>query len=129
MRNFRAPLNLNACKVMRRKHLCRVLFLIKLQAGALQLYLNETLAQVFSCKFCLVSQNTYLQNICESLFLLFFIKFYFFLCEKLQNNEDQRFSNDGNVNQFKKNTVNFYVIWGGLYLHETTSPSLLFSKI
>ena len=35
-----------------------------LQAGALQLYLNETPAQVFSCEFCFVSQNTYLQNIC-----------------------------------------------------------------
>ena len=35
----------------------RVFFLIKLQASALQLYLKETLAQVFSCKFCDISRN------------------------------------------------------------------------
>ena len=48
-----------------------------LQTGALQLYLNETQAQVPSCEICLVSQNSYLQFIYEKLFLLFFSGFTF----------------------------------------------------
>ena len=39
------------------KHLCRGLFLIKLQAWGLQLYKKETPAQVFSCKFCKISKK------------------------------------------------------------------------
>ena len=35
------------------------LFLIKLQALALQLYLKETVAQVFSYEFCEISKNTF----------------------------------------------------------------------
>ena len=72
---------------------------------------HETPAQVLSCEFCLISQNTYLNNSCERLFFLFFLKFYFFLCEELQGNEDQQFSNYVNANQFKKNTANFHVMW------------------
>ena len=49
----------------------------KLQAGALQLYLNEGPAQLLFCEFCLISPNTYLQNICERLFLWFFSSFTF----------------------------------------------------
>ena len=66
---------------------------MKLQTGGLQLYWNETLAQVLSCEFSLLSQNTYLQNIFESLFLLLFLKFHFYLCEQPEDNEDQRFCN------------------------------------
>ena len=35
------------------------LFLLKLQAWGLQLYLKKTLAQVFSCEFCEISKNTF----------------------------------------------------------------------
>ena len=45
--------------------------------GSLQLYLNETQAQVPSYEICLVSQNSYLQYIYEKLFLLFFSSFNF----------------------------------------------------
>ena len=88
------------------KHLCWGL----LQTGALQLYLNETQAQVPSYEICLVSQNSYLQYIYEKLFVVF-LKFYFFLCEELEDNEDQRFNNYVNVTQFKKNTAKFHVMW------------------
>ena len=37
----------------------RVSFLIKLQASGLQLIKKETLAQVFSCKFCEISKKTF----------------------------------------------------------------------
>ena len=62
-------------------------FLIKLQARALQRYLNDTPVQVRYCKFCLVSQKSYLQNISEKVFVVF-LKFYFFICEELQDNID-----------------------------------------
>ena len=39
------------------------------------------------------------------------LKFYFFLCEELEDNEDQRFNNYVNVTQFKKNTAKFHVMW------------------
>ena len=39
------------------KHLCHGLFLIKLQAE--NFIKKETLAQVFSCEFCEISQNTF----------------------------------------------------------------------
>ena len=43
-----------------RKHLWQSLFLIKLQAWGLQLYVKKgTLAQVFSCKFCEISKNAF----------------------------------------------------------------------
>ena len=40
------------------KHLLPAFFLIKLQAGGLQLYLKETRAQVFFCEFCGIFKNT-----------------------------------------------------------------------
>ena len=53
-------------------------------------------------------------------FLLFFLKFYFFMCEVLQGNEDV---------DSVKNTNKFHVMRGDIYLHETTARGLLFSKI
>ena len=88
MRNFQAPPTLNLCKLWQQNTCTGFSFWIKLQAGALHLYLNEGPVQVPSCKFCLVSQNTYLQNIWERLFLLFFLKFYFLVSEELRDNED-----------------------------------------
>ena len=41
------------------KHLCQSLFLIKLQAKACNFIEKETLAQVFSCKFCKSFKNTF----------------------------------------------------------------------
>ena len=41
-----------------RKHLCRSLFLIKLQT-ACNFIKKETLAKVFSCEFCEISKNTF----------------------------------------------------------------------
>ena len=38
-------------------------------ASGLQLYLKEALAQVFSCEFCEISENTYLQNTAGRLLL------------------------------------------------------------
>ena len=38
----------------------RVSFLMRLQAGRMQLYLKETPGQVFPCTFCTVFKNTYL---------------------------------------------------------------------
>ena len=38
----------------------RASFLMRLQAGRLQLYLKETPTQVFPCEFCTVFRNTYL---------------------------------------------------------------------
>ena len=35
--------------------------MIKLQAGGLQLYQIQALAQVFSCKFCKIFSNTYFE--------------------------------------------------------------------
>ena len=87
-----------------------VCFLIKLQSGVLQLYLNETLAQVLSCEFFLLSQNTYLQIICERLFLLLFLKFYFYLCEESEDNEDQRFCDYVDGNHVNKNIAKFHVM-------------------
>ena len=42
-----------------RKHLCQSLFLTKLQASACNFIKKEALAQVFSCKFCKISKNTF----------------------------------------------------------------------
>ena len=78
-RSFRTPLNLNARNTW--KHLCRRFFL-KLQTGDLQLYLNETTAHLLSFEFCIVSQDNYLQNICERMFLLFFSNFSFVYVKK-----------------------------------------------
>ena len=41
------------------KYLCQSFFLIKLQAEACNFNKKETLAQVFSCKFCEISKNTF----------------------------------------------------------------------
>ena len=41
------------------KHLLLCLFLIKLQASGLQLYLKKTQAQVFSCEFCEISRMSF----------------------------------------------------------------------
>ena len=65
------------------KHLCRGLFLIKLQAWGLQLYKKETPAQVFSCKFCKISKNTFFvqdlwataSDLTPSFFLWIFVSF------------------------------------------------------
>ena len=51
---------LNILAKFTRKHLCWRVFLIKLQAWSLQLYLKETLAQVFCWEFCEIFKNTYL---------------------------------------------------------------------
>ena len=91
---------------------------IKLQAWGLWQYLNKTQAQLLSCEFCLILQKTCLQNSCERLFLLFFLKFYFLLCEQWQGNEDQQFSNHVNINQFKKSTPNFHVMCRDIYFQE-----------
>ena len=40
------------------KHLCKSLFLIKLQASACNFIKKETLSQEFSCEFCEISKNT-----------------------------------------------------------------------
>lgn len=103
-------------------------FLVKLHAGTQKLYLNDTPTQVLSHEFYWVSLNIYLQNICERLFLLFFLKFHILVCEELQDNEDQLFSDYVNVNHFEKNTTKFHAMWRNL-LHEATSPGHLFSKI
>ena len=60
---------------------------------------------------------------------MFFLKFYFFLCQELQDNEEQRFSNYVNVNQFKGKPANFHVMWRDIYLYEATAPGLLSSQI
>ena len=98
---------------------------MKLQLGALQLYLNETLAQVPSCEFRLVSRSNYLQKKYKRLFLLFSLKFYFFLSDQLQGSEDQRFSHYVDVNQFNKNTTKFHVMQRDIYLHNGTGLGLL----
>ena len=103
----------------------RFFFLMKLQLGALQLYLNETLAEVPSCEFCLVSRSNYLQKRYKRLFLLFSLKFYFFLSDQLQGSEDQRFSHYVDVNQFNKNTTKFHVMRRDIYLHNGTGLGLL----
>ena len=100
-----------------------------LQAGVLQLYLDETPAKALSCEFWLVSQNNYLQNIYTGWFLLFFLKYYFLLCEELQDNEVQRFSNNANFNQFEIKTRKLHVMWRDFYLHEAIAPGLLLGKI
>ena len=45
------------------KHLCQSLFFNKVAVLGLQLYQKETLAQVFSCKFCEISKNTFFYKI------------------------------------------------------------------
>ena len=45
------------------KHLYQSLFLIKLHAWACNFIKKETLAQVFSCKFCQILKNTYFYRI------------------------------------------------------------------
>ena len=104
-------------------------FFIKLLMGDLQLCLNETPAQILSCESCIVSQKTYLQNIFSRVSIVSSQVLVFPLCEELQGNEDHRFRKYVNVNEFKKSTTKFQVMWGDIYLHEATAPSLLFSKI
>ena len=41
------------------KHLCLVSILIKMQAEACNFIKKETLAKVFSCKFCKILKNTF----------------------------------------------------------------------
>ena len=84
MRNVLSPLTWTCVKLWKENTCAVVSFLIKLQTEDLQLYLNETPAQILSYEFCLVSQNTYFRNICERLFLLFFLKFHFFLRGAIQ---------------------------------------------
>ena len=46
-----------------RKHLCQRLFFNKVAGRGLKLYWKkESLAQVFSCKFCEISKNIFFQN-------------------------------------------------------------------
>ena len=45
------------------KHLCLSLLLIKLQASGLQLYKEETLAQVFFCEFCEISTPFFTEHL------------------------------------------------------------------
>ena len=41
-----------------RKHECQSIFLIKARSRGLQLFKKETLAQMFSCKFCEIFKST-----------------------------------------------------------------------
>ena len=51
---------------IRRKHLCQSLFF----NTSLQLYKKETLVQVFSCEFCEIFKNIFLQNTSGRLLLI-----------------------------------------------------------
>ena len=51
---------------IRRKHLCQSLFF----KTSLQLCKKETLVQVFSCEFCEIFKNTFLQNTSGRLLLI-----------------------------------------------------------
>ena len=52
------------------KNTCaRVSFLMKLQTSPCRFIKKETLAQVFSCEFCEISKNTFLQSTYGQLFL------------------------------------------------------------
>ena len=55
------------------KHLCQSITFDKV--AGLQLYLKKTLAQLFSCEFCEILKNTFLQNASWRLFL-------YLLCKK-----------------------------------------------
>ena len=44
------------------KHLCESLFLIKLEAWGLQLYLKRDPVQLFSYEFCEISKNTFFKR-------------------------------------------------------------------
>ena len=44
------------------KYLCQSLFFNKVACGACNLIKKETLAQVFSCEFCQISENTFLHR-------------------------------------------------------------------
>ena len=46
------------------KHLCQSLFLNKVVNGTSNFIKKEPLAQVFSCEFCEISNNFFLQNTC-----------------------------------------------------------------
>ena len=55
------------------KHLCWSLFLIKLQALGLQLYLYENATQVFSCEICKIFKTTFFTEHHRSLLLCILI--------------------------------------------------------
>ena len=44
------------------KDMCRSYFLIKLKVGNVQLYQKDSLAQMFSCEFCKIFQNTFFEK-------------------------------------------------------------------
>ena len=107
MRNFRAPLNQSVCKSYD--------FRNKVAGWSSVIIFKETPAKILSCEFCLVSQNTHLQNIWKGRFLLFFLEYYVLLCEELQV---QSFSNNANFNQFKKKTAKFHVMRSDIYMKQ-----------
>ena len=58
------------------KHLCQTLFLNKVAGPRIswKAIKKETLEQVFSCEFCEISKNTFLQNTSRRLLLSFYKK-------------------------------------------------------
>ena len=90
--NFRSHQRCSMKKVVRRnfakftgKHQCQSLFFNKAAGQACNFIKIETLAQVFFCKFCEISKNTFLQNTSRRLnCLCIFSSCYFcFLCHLL----------------------------------------------
>ena len=85
------------------KHLSQSLFLIKLQA--LLFIKKETMAQVFSCKFCEISKDTFLHNTSGRLLLI---------CERqLFQKGSELYSAPWHLKYTKKNNY---------YLYQTNYP-------
>ena len=108
MSNFRTTLNLIVCKVMTGNHICRE-FLIKMQGLKPCNYIQMILRhRYFPVNFAQFQRKPICRTFAKGL-VQFFLKFYFFLCEELHDNEDHRFSNCVNVNGLLFIKIKLYV--------------------
>ena len=84
------------CKVRTGKPLCRCLFEMKFWR------------RYFSLNFTQLNTTPIQRAFAKSCFCCFFLEFHFFLCKMTEDNENQRFSNYENINQFQKNLPKFH---------------------
>ena len=87
------------------KHLCRSLFFNKVTGlSPAAMLIKETLVQVFSCEFCKISENTFLQNTSGRLLLNFFmtkISYLYEIKKKDKPSKNMLHENHSSIAKFK----------------------------
>ena len=117
MRNFRAELDLNMCRVVTGKHLCRGLLLNNIadwRPATIFKWNSDT--GTFLWLLLNFTQHLFEEQLGNAVPVVFSQVLLFSVWRVARQWRPAiRYVN---VNQFKKNTAKFHVIWRGIYFHE-----------